>query len=248
MRRLLDLGHRTVWHLAGPEESYAAQRRTDARRAELTGAGRIPPPLVRGDWSAESGYRAGLELASRHDCTAVFAANDRMALGLLRALHERGRKVPEDVSVIGFDDIPGAGSFLPPLTTVHQGFAEVGRCCVEGALRQMRHDTTEHGTTLVPRSSPRGSWCATAPPRRPRAGPAGTAPGLPVRVPGERRGPAVEARAAAPRPAGPCPRGRPAPPLLAEALYAAAPDPEGARYAFGSLKPWSLMTVRSRSG
>ncbi len=105
---------------------------------------------MRGDWSAESGYRAGRELASREDCTAVFAANDQMALGLLRALHERGRKVPEDVSVIGFDDIPEAGSFLPPLTTVHQDFAEVGRRCVEGVLRQMRHDTTEHGTTLVP--------------------------------------------------------------------------------------------------
>ncbi|WP_078606980.1 LacI family DNA-binding transcriptional regulator [Streptomyces flavidovirens] len=150
VRHLLDLGHRSVWHLAGPEESYAAQRRTDAWRAELTGAGLTPPPLVRGDWSAESGYRAGLELASRKDCTAVFAANDQMALGLLRALHERGRKVPKDVSVIGFDDIPESGSFLPPLTTVHQDFAEVGRRCVEGVLRQMRHEATEHGTTLVP--------------------------------------------------------------------------------------------------
>ncbi|MFF3340991.1 LacI family DNA-binding transcriptional regulator [Streptomyces flavidovirens] len=150
VRHLLDLGHRTVWHLAGPEESYAAQRRTDAWRAELTEAGCTPPPLVRGDWSAESGYRAGRELAAREDCTAVFAANDQMALGLLRALHERGRKVPEDVSVIGFDDIPESGSFLPPLTTVHQDFAEVGRRCVEGVLRQMRHEATEHGTTLVP--------------------------------------------------------------------------------------------------
>ncbi|MER6140036.1 LacI family DNA-binding transcriptional regulator [Streptomyces sparsogenes] len=163
VRHLLDLGHRTVWHLAGPEESFAAQRRADAWRATLTDAGRTPPPLVRGDWSAESGYRAGLRLAEEADCTAVFAANDQMALGLLRALHERGRKVPEDVSVIGFDDIPEAGSFLPPLTTVHQDFAEVGRRCVEGVLRQMREDVTEHGTTLVPtRLVLRGS---TAPPR-----------------------------------------------------------------------------------
>ncbi|MFD0304207.1 LacI family DNA-binding transcriptional regulator [Streptomyces sp. NPDC127119] len=150
VRYLLGLGHETVWHLAGPEESFAAQRRADAWRAELTGAGRATPPLVRGDWSAESGYRAGLELAEQPDCTAVFAANDQMALGLLRALHERGRYVPDDVSVIGFDDIPEAGSFLPPLTTVHQDFAEVGRRCVEGVLRQMGQDTPEHGTTLVP--------------------------------------------------------------------------------------------------
>ncbi|MFE0798815.1 LacI family DNA-binding transcriptional regulator [Streptomyces sp. NPDC058812] len=150
VRHLLELGHRTVWHLAGPEESFAAQRRTDAWRTELESAGRKPPPLVRGDWSAESGYRAGLHLAEQQDCTAVFAANDQMALGLLRALHERGRRVPEDVSVVGFDDIPEAGSFLPPLTTVHQDFAEVGRRCVEGVLHQVRQNDPEHGTRLVP--------------------------------------------------------------------------------------------------
>jgi len=150
VQHLLGLGHHTVWHLAGPEDSFAAQRRTDAWRDTLTQAGRPVPPLVSGDWSAESGYRAGLEIAAREDCTAVFAANDQMALGLLRALHERGRRVPEDVSVIGFDDIPEASSFLPPLTTLHQDFAEVGRLCVRAVLRKMRHDGPAHGTTLVP--------------------------------------------------------------------------------------------------
>lgn len=150
VEHLLGLGHRTVWHLAGPEESFAAQRRADAWRTTLAEAGHVPPPLVRGDWSAESGYRAGLRLAERADCTAVFAANDQMALGLLRALHERGRRVPDDVSVIGFDDIPESGSFLPPLTTVHQDFAEVGRRCVQGVLRQVRQGAAEQGTTLVP--------------------------------------------------------------------------------------------------
>ncbi|MEV2250294.1 LacI family DNA-binding transcriptional regulator [Streptomyces sp. NPDC050147] len=150
VRHLLDLGHRTVWHLAGPEDSYAAQRRADAWRATLEAAGCVVPPLVRGDWSAESGYRAGLGIADQGHCTAVFAANDQMALGLLRALHERGRRVPEDVSVIGFDDIPESGSFQPPLTTVHQDFAEVGRRCVEGVLRQMQQSAPERGTTLVP--------------------------------------------------------------------------------------------------
>ncbi|NUS23190.1 MAG: LacI family DNA-binding transcriptional regulator, partial [Streptomyces sp.] len=86
VEHLLGLGHETVWHLAGPEDSYAAQRRTDAWQATLAEAGRPVPPLVRGDWSAESGYRAGLELAAREECTAVFTANDQMALGLLRAL------------------------------------------------------------------------------------------------------------------------------------------------------------------
>ncbi|MFE2944223.1 LacI family DNA-binding transcriptional regulator [Streptomyces sp. NPDC059255] len=165
VRHLLGLGHTTVWHLAGPEESFAAQRRADAWRATLSEAGRPVPPPLRGDWSAESGYRAGLRLAAEPECTAVFAANDQMALGLLRALQESGRAVPEEVSVVGFDDIPDAGSYIPPLTTVHQDFAEVGRRCVEGALRQINTHEEERGTTLVPtRMVVRRS---TAPPPRP---------------------------------------------------------------------------------
>ncbi|MFE9783477.1 LacI family DNA-binding transcriptional regulator [Streptomyces sp. NPDC005775] len=164
VRHLLGLGHETVWHLAGPEESYAALRRTDAWRTALQKAGRATPEIVRGDWSAESGYRAGLHLAGQADCTAVFVANDQMALGLLRALNERGRKVPQEVSVVGFDDIAEAGSFQPPLTTVHQDFGEVGRRCVEGVLHQMRRSGPDHGTTLVPtRLVVRAS---TAPPPR----------------------------------------------------------------------------------
>ncbi|MFJ2115010.1 LacI family DNA-binding transcriptional regulator [Streptomyces sp. NPDC087850] len=150
VQHLLDLGHTTVWHLAGPESSFAAQRRADAWRTTLRAAGREVPPPLRGDWSAESGYRAGLRLAREPGCTAVFAANDQMALGLLRALHESGRTVPGQVSVVGFDDIPDAGSYVPPLTTVHQDFAEVGRRCVEGALRQIGEHADERGTTLVP--------------------------------------------------------------------------------------------------
>ncbi|WP_042378536.1 LacI family DNA-binding transcriptional regulator [Streptacidiphilus melanogenes] len=148
VEHLLALGHRTVWHLAGPPDSFAAQRRTEAWLAALKEAGRPVPPLLFGDWSAESGYTVGKLVPE--DCTAVFAANDQMALGLLRALHERGRRVPQDISVVGFDDIPESGSFIPPLTTVHQDFGEVGRRCVEGVLRQIRNRTAEHGTALVP--------------------------------------------------------------------------------------------------
>ncbi|TDC75802.1 LacI family DNA-binding transcriptional regulator [Micromonospora sp. KC606] len=150
VHHLLDLGHRTVWHVAGPPESFAAERRALAWRGVLREAGRPVPPLRRGDWSADAGYRAGLELAEEPDCTAVFVANDQMALGVLRAFYQRGRVVPRDVSVVGFDDIAEAGSFIPPLTTVHQDFAEVGRRCVEAALRQVRTGSTETGTTLVP--------------------------------------------------------------------------------------------------
>ncbi len=163
---LLGLGHRTVWHVAGPAESFAAERRAQAWRDTLTDAGREVPEPLRGDWSAESGYQAGLVLADRPDCTAVFAANDQMALGVLRAMHERGRAVPGEVSVVGFDDIADATSFIPPLTTVHQDFAEVGRRCVQGILHQLDSGETAPGTTLVPtRLVMRAS---TAPPPPPR--------------------------------------------------------------------------------
>ncbi|WP_037914300.1 LacI family DNA-binding transcriptional regulator [Actinacidiphila yeochonensis] len=163
VEHLLGLGHRTVWHLAGPADSFSAERRVETWRAVLREEGREVPAPLRGDWSADSGYRAGLLLAEEPDCTAVFVANDQMALGVLRALHERGRRVPEDVSVVGFDDIPEASSFLPPLTTVHQDFSEVGRRCVDGVLRQIRNNQEETGTHLVPtRLVVRAS---TAPPR-----------------------------------------------------------------------------------
>jgi DNA-binding LacI/PurR family transcriptional regulator len=149
VEHLLALGHETVLHLAGPTGSYAGQRREDAWRRALLDAGRTVPPVHRGDWSAASGYAVGLEIA-RTDATAVFAANDQMALGLLRALAESGRRVPQDVSVVGFDDVPDAVAFLPPLTTVHQDFAEVGRLLVSGVLRRLAEHTAAHGTTLVP--------------------------------------------------------------------------------------------------
>ena len=169
VRHLLDLGHRTVWHVAGPTESYAAGRREQAWRDTLAAAGAPVPAVLRGDWSAESGYRAGRRLAEEPDCTAVFVANDQMALGVLRALHERGRAVPSDVSVVGFDDIDDAASFIPPLTTVHQDFAEVGRVCVQAVLDQIAAGEVGRapaGTTLIPtRLVIRAS---TAPPRAAR--------------------------------------------------------------------------------
>lgn len=149
VQHLLALGHRTVWHVAGPQESFASERRTQAWRDTLAEAGRQIPPLLRGDWSAQAGYEAGLRLAVEVGCTAVFAANDQTALGLLRAFHERGRAVPREISVVGFDGIPEAASFIPPLTTVYQDFAEVGRRAVWGILHQIDNRAPDRGTTLV---------------------------------------------------------------------------------------------------
>jgi DNA-binding LacI/PurR family transcriptional regulator len=130
-RHLLDLGHETVHHVAGPDSWLDAQQRVDGWRETLRAAGAAEPELMRGDWSARSGYEIGHRLSRMPEVTAVLCANDPMALGLLRAFAEGGRQVPGDVSVVGFDDVPEAAFFLPPLTTVRQNFGELGRRAVQ---------------------------------------------------------------------------------------------------------------------
>ena len=135
---LLDLGHETVWHVSGPREFLEAQQRVDGWRATLEAAGAQVPPVLVGDWSPASGYRVGLQLAGDLEVTAIFVANDQMALGVLRALHERGREIPREVSIVGFDDIPEAQYFTPPLTTVRQDFGEMGRSSLRLLLELMQ--------------------------------------------------------------------------------------------------------------
>lgn len=155
---LLDLGHPTVHHIAGPRESYAAERREAGWRHTLAERGRPVPAPMAGDWTPEAGYRAGLSLADRPDVSAVFVANDQMALGALRAFHERGVRVPDDVSVVGFDDMPEASAFWPPLTTIWQDFEGVGRIAVASVLAEIRGQRPDAGAVLVPtRLVPRAS-------------------------------------------------------------------------------------------
>ena len=141
-RHLLDLGHRTVHHVTGPADSQEARARIEGWRSELRAAGAPVPGLLTGDWTPSSGYAAGKLLAARvrggDGVTAVFLANDQMALGLLAALHEEGLSVPGDVSVVGFDDLPEAPYFTPPLTTVRQDFAELGRRGVQLVLARLQ--------------------------------------------------------------------------------------------------------------
>ena len=130
-RLLLDLGHRTVSHIAGPEDWSSARRRIEGWRAVLESAEVPVPPPQFGDWSVRSGYELGRLLAEDRDVTAIFAANDEMALGVMRAMFEAGREVPRDVSLIGFDDVPFARYLTPPLTTVRQDFEEIGERSVQ---------------------------------------------------------------------------------------------------------------------
>lgn len=135
---LLALGHRTVHHVAGPVDSEPAMSRLAAWRRTLLEAGIAPPPPWPGDWTPQAGYAAGRHVAADPDVTAVLCANDETAFGLLRALHEHGRRVPEDVSVVGFDGIRLSEYSVPPLTTVQQDFHRMGRELVALLLGQIR--------------------------------------------------------------------------------------------------------------
>ena len=137
-RHLLELGHRRIGHIGGPAGSLESQLRLAGCRDTLVDAGcRLPPPEF-GDWSAGSGYEiCGRLLAAHPEITAIFAANDQMALGALRALDEAGRRVPADVSIVGFDAIPESGFFTPPLTTIHQDFVAIGKLGFEALRRRI---------------------------------------------------------------------------------------------------------------
>jgi len=154
---LLSAGHAVVHHLAGPVDSFAAAERERGWLETLAAAGVDAPEPARGDWSAESGHAAGDALSA---ASAVFCANDQMALGLLRALAERGRRVPEDVAVIGFDDVPDAANYRPPLTTIRQDFTALAQRAVDALVNEIEGAGAASGpvvvpTTLVERTSTR---------------------------------------------------------------------------------------------
>ncbi len=168
---LLAAGHRTVWHVAGPPDWLEAEARVRGWTAALEEAGaEVPPPLV-GDWTPLSGYRAGQELAGRvasgsarrrsGQVTAVFVANDQMALGVMRAFREAGLAMPGQVAIAGFDDIPEAEFFTPPLTTIRQDFAAVGQASIRLLVSRLEAPATvateNERVVIEPRLIVRGS-------------------------------------------------------------------------------------------
>jgi DNA-binding LacI/PurR family transcriptional regulator len=150
VEHLLQLGHRVVWHVGGPDGWIESKLRRAGWAGALEAAGAKGPAVLPGDWSARSGYLAGRRLARLRSVTAVFVANDQMALGVLRALHEAGRRVPEEVSVVGFDDIPEAAYLTPPLTTIRQDFSEVGRRSLDLMLARLASGMRMDARVVVP--------------------------------------------------------------------------------------------------
>ena len=149
VRHLIELGHTRILHLAGPPKAPDAIERIRGWREELVGnrLDVVEPP--HGDWSAASGYELGTRLDVEPGM-AVFAANDHMAIGLLSALRERGLSVPDDVSVVGFDDLPEAGYLFPPLTTVRQDFAALGALMMQKVLVAIEEPEAASEDTPLP--------------------------------------------------------------------------------------------------
>ena len=148
-KHLIDLGHEDILHISGPQDWIEAEARMQGFLHEINAADlRVRAPVL-GDWSAHFGYYAGLELLKFRDFTAVFTGNDQMALGFMHACNELGLSVPGDISVVGFDDIPEAAHFWPPLTTVRQNFAEVGRRAISLLLAEL-NGTVEREHLSVP--------------------------------------------------------------------------------------------------
>ncbi|MGN9911529.1 LacI family DNA-binding transcriptional regulator [Phytohabitans sp. LJ34] len=161
-RHLLDLGHRTVHHVAIPSETGTSARQAGWRDV-LETAGAPVPPVEPVGWDPHSAYLAGRELAADPAVTAILCGNDDTALAVRRALYEAGRDVPGDVSVVGFDDVPGAAYWTPALTTVRMDFVGLGRACLAAVVAEVTGRERPEPELAAPRLVVRES---TAPPRR----------------------------------------------------------------------------------
>jgi DNA-binding LacI/PurR family transcriptional regulator len=148
---LLGLGHETVFHVAGPVEWDASRERRQGWSNALAAAGRQQPEVLQGDWSARSGYQLGQQLAARPDVTAVFAANDSQAMGVMRALTEAGRAVPGDVSVVGTDDVPEAEFLMVPLTTLRCDQRAISEQVLAGLVALIEDREPEAASTPISR-------------------------------------------------------------------------------------------------
>ncbi|SDM43597.1 LacI family DNA-binding transcriptional regulator [Ensifer sp. YR511] len=165
---LIALGHRRIAHIAGPLPEVMALHRRDGYRAAMKAAGLAVPEgyEVRGDYLLESGEACASDLfALPEPPTAIFAANDEMAYGAIHALRRLGRDVPGDVSVVGFDDLYLSKAFYPPLTTVSQPRADIGRTAMSQLLNVLSDgDVAAEPAIVLPTTlNIRGS---TAPPRK----------------------------------------------------------------------------------
>ena len=137
VEHLISLGHKRIAHISGPENWFETQKRIEGWKCALDKSKLSKKSLVAGYWSARSGYEATKEILKDPKVTAIFAANDSMALGALKALSEAKIAVPAKMSLIGFDNLPESEFLVPELTTVIQDFQEVGKRSLDLLIAQI---------------------------------------------------------------------------------------------------------------
>lgn len=149
-KHLLDLGHKKILHVAGQFDSFEAESRRQGYEKAMTEK-KLKPEVIQGDWTADTGLKIGVDLnLGVGGYTAIFAANDYLALGLMKALRLRGIEVPRDISLIGFDDIPEATYLTPALTTMRQDFKGLGEAAMKMLLHELNHDDSTSVENLIP--------------------------------------------------------------------------------------------------
>jgi DNA-binding LacI/PurR family transcriptional regulator len=141
-QHLIDLGHRAIDHVAGPTSWTEAKGRCTGYEEAMRAAGLTPRRHWEGDWTPARGYEIGREIARRGEASAVFVANDQMAIGVLHAFAEARLAVPDDISVVGFDDIPESAYLNPALTTVRQDFQAIGQRAIDLVTATLDGSTT----------------------------------------------------------------------------------------------------------
>jgi len=160
-QHLIDLGHRNIIHVSGPSNWFESSARSAGYTATMLNAS-LMPQIINGDWNLKTGYLVGKGLdIDGLGITAIFLANDRMAIGLLHSMRERGVEVPGRLSVVGFDDVEETEFCWPPLTTVRQDFRELGSRAMTLLLDELSGKRVKKRTRLIPNLVARAS---TAPP------------------------------------------------------------------------------------
>ncbi|OZG67142.1 LacI family transcriptional regulator [Bifidobacterium aquikefiri] len=146
---LLSKGHKTVYHIAGPQHSQAAVSRQRGWKDALLQQGKSVPDVIQGDWNADSGFEAGRRLAQDPQCTAIFASNDQMAYGAMQGIINAGKRVPEDISIVGVDD--SLRGLVPNLTlsTMRLHFSEIATTAFSMVLQACEGNSPEVGVKKV---------------------------------------------------------------------------------------------------
>ncbi|CAN2175354.1 PurR Transcriptional regulators [Candidatus Nanopelagicaceae bacterium] len=147
---LIDAGHTEILHVTGPENGYEADKRKVGYETTMKNA-KLKPEVIVGDWSIAKGFEAGVKVSKmKKRPTAVFCANDHLALGMIKAFNEAGIDVPGDISIIGFDNIPESSYLIPALTTVGQNFDELGNKAISRMLQQLIQESKKEAVMIKP--------------------------------------------------------------------------------------------------